>query len=257
MILDPWFYAAAIPAVMLTGLSKGGFGGTLSLLALPLLALVISPVQAAGIMLPILVAMDVVAVWNWRRIFSRENLVMLLPGAVAGTALGFATASIVSDGHIRLMVGLLGLAFTANYFTTRFIARGALPAPRPPSWGPALLWSTVSGFTSFISHVGGPPLQIYLLPQRLSKELFAGTFTMFFAFMNAIKIIPFWALGQLSPTNLATSAALAPVAVLSTYAGVWLVKHVPTTIFFAVIYAVLAVVSVKLTYDGVRLTLGV
>jgi uncharacterized membrane protein YfcA len=256
MISDPWFYAAAIPAVMLTGLSKGGFGGTLSLLALPLLALVISPVQAAGIMLPILVAMDVVAVWNWRRIWSRENLVMLVPGAIAGTAIGWATASLVSDGHIRLMVGLLGLTFTANYFFTTFLSRRELPAPSTPSWPPALLWGTLSGFTSFISHVGGPPLQIYLLPQRLSKELFAGTFTMFFAFMNAIKIVPFWALGQLSPTNLAASAALAPFAVGATFFGVWLVKRVSSAAFFAVIYAVLAVVSVKLVYDGLTLMLA-
>jgi hypothetical protein len=253
MITDPWFYAAAIPAVMLTGMSKGGFGGTLSLLALPLLALVVSPVQAAGIMLPILLAMDAVAVWTWRKVWDRANMVILIPGAILGTALGWATASLVQDGHIRLMVGLLGLGFVANWAFQQF-SRAEPGPPMPPTWGRGTFWSTVAGVTSFISHVGGPPLQIFMLPQRLSKEVFAGTFTMYFAFVNVIKVGPFWTLGQLSPTNLWTSAVLLPLAVVSTMFGAWLVKRISTELFFRIIYAVLAVVSCKLVWDGMTMT---
>jgi uncharacterized membrane protein YfcA len=255
MITDPWFYAAAIPAVILTGMSKGGFGGTLSLLALPLLALVVSPIQAAGIMLPILLAMDAVAVWTWRKVWDRRNMVILIPGAILGTALGWATASLVQDGHIRLIVGLLGLSFVANWAWQRLMIREQGP-PMPPGWARGLLWSTVSGVTSFISHVGGPPLQIYMLPQRLPKEVFAGTFTMFFAFVNVIKVVPFWTLGQLSPTNLWTSAVLLPLAVISTIFGTWLVKHISTELFFRIIYAVLTVVCCKLVWDGAAMTFG-
>jgi uncharacterized membrane protein YfcA len=252
MTLEPSFYAAAVPAVILTGLSKGGFGGSLAVLSLPLLALVISPVQAAGIMLPILLVMDAVAVSVWWRSWDKRNYVMLLPGALLGTAIGWATASSVEDGHIRLMLGVLGLGFLASQAWMRFQAKGA-PAPRPPDWPRAVLWSTISGFTSFISHVGGPPFQIYLLPQRLPKEVFAGTATMYFATLNAVKLGPFWSLGQLSPGNLATSAVLLPIAVLATIAGARLVKRISAESYYGVINAVLAVVSVKLLWDGLQL----
>jgi hypothetical protein len=256
MILDPWFYACAIPAVFLVGLSKGGFGGSLSLIAMPLLALAVPIMTAAGIMLPILLAMDAVAVWAWRRSWHKQNLVILLPGAVAGTLLGWATATIVQDGHIRLMVGALGLVFTLNWLWTTYVVRADPGPPAGPSWPKGLFWGAASGFVSFISHVGGPPLQVYVLPQRLSKELYAGTFTMFFAFLNVIKIVPFWSLGQLSPANLATSAALLPLAVAATLFGTWLVRHVRTELFYRIVYVVLCVVSAKLVWDGAAMTFG-
>jgi uncharacterized protein len=256
MITDPLFYAAAIPAVALVGMSKGGFGGSLALLALPLLALAVPPIQAAGIMLPILLAMDVVAVWTWRRHWDRANMRILIPGAILGTALGWATATIVQDAHIRLMLGLLGLVFTLNWLWTTFAARGGERPATKPSWGAGTVWSTIAGFTSFISHVGGPPLQIYMLPQRLTKEAFAATFAVYFAFMNVIKVVPFWTLGNLSPTNLATSAVLLPLAVVSTMFGAWLVKRIDTTLFFRLIYGILMVVSLKLLWDGVAMLAG-
>jgi len=256
MITDPWFYAAAIPAVALVGMSKGGFGGSLSLLAMPLLALSVPLMTAAGIMLPILLVMDAVAVWAWRKIWHRENLIILIPGAILGTILGYATASIVQDGHIRLMVGTLGVVFTLQWAYTTYVSKAEPGPPAAPSWPKGLFWGTASGFVSFISHVGGPPLQVYVLPQRLSKELYAGTFTMFFAFVNVIKITPFWALGQLSPGNLATSAVLLPLAVVSTLFGAWLVRRIHGDLFFKIIYAVLFVVSVKLVADGVTMTFG-
>lgn len=253
MITDPLFYAAAIPAVMLTGLAKGGFGGSFTLLALPLLALVISPIQAAGIMLPILLAMDVISVWAWRRHWDGVNLKILIPAMTIGTVLGYVTAALLQDGHIRLMVGLIGLIFAVQSLVKREDRGEATTA----SWPKGLFWGTISGLTSFISHVGGPPLQVYLVPQRLSKELFVGTMTMVFAYVNVIKVLPFWLLGQLSPTNLWTSAALLPVAILSTFAGVWLVKRVSTAFFYKLILWLLFVVSLKLVWDGVRLSFNV
>lgn len=255
MITDPWFYAAAVPAVALVGLSKGGFGGSLSLLAMPLLALSVPLMTAAGIMLPILLIMDAVAVWTWRKIWDRTNIVILIPGAILGTLLGWATASIVQDGHIRLMVGTLGLIFTLNWAWVTYVTKADPGPPAGPSWPKGLFWGTTSGFVSFISHVGGPPLQVYVLPQRLAKELYAGTFTMFFAFVNVIKIVPFWSLGQLSPTNLSTSAVLLPLAVVSTLFGAWLVRHVHSDLFFKIIYVVLFTVSAKLVWDGVTMTM--
>ncbi len=253
MITDPLFYAAAIPAVILTGLAKGGFGGSFTLLALPLLALVISPVQAAGIMLPILLAMDAISVWAWRKYWDGANLKILIPAMTLGTVIGYLTAAYLEDGHIRLMVGLIGLVFALQ----SFIKSGSDGPATGPNWIKGTFWGTLSGLTSFISHVGGPPMQVYLVPQKLSKEIYVGTLTMVFAFVNVIKILPFWLLGQLSPSNVATSLALLPIAILATFAGVRLVKRVTTTFFYTLILWLLFIVSLKLVYDGVRLSFGI
>jgi uncharacterized protein len=253
LIVDPIFYLAAIPAVILTGLAKGGFGGTFSVLALPLMVLVVSPMQAAGIMLPILLAMDAIAVVVWRKYWDAANLKILVVAMTIGTVLGYLTATVLQDGHIRLMVGLIGLGFIAH----SLVQRAGEGAATGPNWPKGLFWGTLSGLTSFISHVGGPPIQVYLVPQRLSKELFVGTMTMIFAFVNVLKIVPFWALGQLSPTNLATSAVLLPVAILSTFAGAWMVKRIDTVLFYRIILWLLFFVSLKLVWDGLRLSFGV
>ena len=96
MVTDPLFYAVAVPAVTLLGLAKGGFSG-LGLLSLPLMSLVVSPVQAAAIILPILLVQDVVSVWAYRRAWDKRNVMILLPSAIIGTGTGYLLAAPVSD----------------------------------------------------------------------------------------------------------------------------------------------------------------
>lgn len=248
MLTDPLFYAAAIPAVVLIGMSKGGFGGGLALVGVPLLALVMPAQQAAGIMLPILMVMDAIGLYAYRRHINWRLLKIVLPAALGGTALGWALAAVVSDDGVRLMVGLVAIAFSID-----FVARGglAVEARTPPRWVGALC-GLVSGFTSFIAHAGGPPLQVYFLPQRLPKEVFAGTNVGFFAIINAAKIIPFAHLGQLSVTNLEASALLTPIALLATLLGVWLVKKTPLRPFYLITYTSVFLVGLKLFWDGAR-----
>ena len=246
-IADPAFYALAIPAVAIMAIGKGGFGGALAMVAMPLMALSGPPaIEAGAIMFPILILMDAISLWFWRASFDRRNVALLLPGAVVGTALGFLTAAWMSDAAIRLMLGLTSLAFLAQT-----LIGGRNPHTRKPSLPRATLWSTIAGFTSFISHVGGPPLSIYLLPQRLPKEVFAGTMVVYFAIMNLMKIAPLAALGLFTARNLSTSLVLAPVAVAATGLGVWLVRRISTEWFYKVMYALLFVVALKLTWDGV------
>jgi uncharacterized membrane protein YfcA len=247
-IADPLFYAFAVPAVFLMAMGKGGFGGNLAVLAMPVMAMSAPPVQAAAIMMPILLIMDAISCWAWRRTWSRENVAIMLPAGIAGTLVGYLTASMVSDAALRLMIGLLGLAFCLQAWLTR---TRDLP-PRRPDWARGSFWSGISGFTSFISHVGGPQLAVYLLPQKLSKEVLAGTFTIHFAIINIVKTPGFLALGAFTPQNLWTSAALAPVAALGTVFGVWLVKRVSTELFYRIMYLILFVVALKLIVDGVR-----
>jgi len=247
VIDDGSFYAAAVPAVILLGLAKGGFSG-LGLLSLPLMALVASPVQAAAIMQPILMVQDVVSLWAFRRHWSRRNLAMLLPGAAVGVALGYFLAAYVSDAAVALSVGVISIGFAIR----RLIVERR---PEPPvatradavrGW----FWGAVCGFTSMVAHAGGPPFQIYVMPQKLPAQVFIGTGAVFFALVNWLKVPPYFALGQFSAENLATSAALAPLAIAATMAGVWLVRRISGERLYTLIYVLLVLVGGRLVWDG-------
>lgn len=247
MFEDWHFYLAAIPAVLLMGLSKGGFSG-LAILSTPLLAMVTSPVRAAAIMLPILVVQDMVSVWAYRREWSRRVLVIMLPGALAGIAAGYLLARDVSDAMVTLAVGIVSVGFVFWQWLKH--ARNGGLAAQPADIPKGVFWGTVSGFTSFISHTGGPPFQVYVLPLQMSPALFAGTTTLFFTVMNLVKLIPYFLLGQFDGQNLAASASLLPLAILATFAGVWLVRRVSAERFFAAIYVLTLLVGLRLIWAG-------
>lgn len=248
MITDPLFYAAAVPAVILLGLSKGGFRG-IGLLALPMISLVISPIRAAAILLPILIVQDSVAVWAYRRAFDRRNLVILLPSAAVGVLLGYLLAEYVSDAGIALAVGLLSIAFAGRQLLTE--AGPRVTRPKPGGVMAGWFWGILTGFTSLIGSAGGPTFQVYVMPQRLPRDIFVGTGCIFFAVLNWIKIPPFFALGQLTPENLTTSFALFPLAIVSTWLGVLLVRRVSGERFYTLIYVLLIFVGLKLAADGI------
>lgn len=246
MIVDPWFYVAAIPAVLITGVAKGGFGGV-AILAVPLLALVISPVQAAGIMLPILVAMDLSGLVAYRGNFDKRNLWILLPGAIVGIAVGGLTAHWVDDNFIRAIVGAIAILFTLHYVFKGRTA-GAVKNPNVPA---GVFLGAFSGYTSFVAHAGAPSYQLYMLPQKLDRGLYAGTSVIFFSAVNAIKLIPYGMLGMLQLGNLTTSAVLLPLAPVGVALGVWLNKKLPNEIFYRIIYTAVFLVGVKLIWDVV------
>jgi uncharacterized protein len=242
------FYLVAVPAVIILGLSKGGFTG-LSSLAMPMLSLVDSPVRAAAIVLPILIVQDWVSVWAFRRDFSPRNLVVLIPSSMIGVGVGWLLAARVSEDAVRLAVGAISIAFVIYMLVRDRL--GSAPVEKPGVPG-GLIWGSLAGFTSFISHAGAPPFQVYVMPQNLKPRIFAGTATMFFAAVNLIKLPPYFLLGQFSRENLTVSAGLIPIAILSTFAGVWLVRRVPTNRFYAIILLLTFLIGVKLTYDAVR-----
>lgn len=248
MQFDPAFFAAMVPAVILMGLAKGGFSG-LGLLTLPLMALVVSPVQAAAIMLPLLISQDVVTVWSYRREFDRRTLATMMPGATLGVIAGYLLAAKVSDAAVGLAVGLISVGFALR----RILGADHLTAPATtPAMAPGTAWGALSGFTSMIAHAGGPPFQIYVMPQRLAPAVYVGTNAIFFAAINVIKVAPYFALGQFTAPNLTASAALFPVAIAATLAGVWLVRRVPHERFYTIIYWLLLAVGAKLIFDGTR-----
>jgi uncharacterized protein len=249
IITDPWFLAAAIPAVILVGLSKGGLGGAMGFIGVPLMALTISPVQAAAILLPILILMDLVSLWTWRGQFDRSLLASILPAALFGVALGWATAAYTSDGAVRLIVGAVAVVFVGRAAWNQF--RHGEIRKTSPNRVAAGFWGTISGYTSFVAHVGGPPYQIYTLPLKLDPKIFTATSVVFFAIINAVKLVPYFALGQFDSTNLATSFALMPLAPLATLAGAWVVRRLGPNAFYFVSYGTVGVIALKLVYDEI------
>jgi uncharacterized protein len=247
VITDPLFYAAAIPAVTLLGLAKGGFSG-LGMLSLPLMALVVSPVQAAAITLPILIVQDVVSVWAYRYTWDRRNVAILVVGATSGILTGYLLAAQVSDAAIKLAVGLISIAFAIRRLVLE--RGGREPKATPADVPRGMFWGWVTGFTSMIAHAGGPPFQIYVMPQRLPRDVFVGTGAVVFALINWIKVPPYLALGQMTMENMATAGALFPVAIASTWAGVLLVRRVSGQLFYTAVYVLLVFVGAKLVYDG-------
>jgi uncharacterized membrane protein YfcA len=169
---DPWFLAAAVISALIIGLAKGGLA-LVGSLAVPILALTTSPVYAAALMLPILVASDMYGLWSYRKEFDARNLRILIPAGVLGIAIGWATASLVTDRAVGLVVGVVGVAFCINAWRRRHHPLTPKPADVPRG----VFWGTLVGFTSFVSHSGGPPYQVYVLPQRLPKMIYAGTTT--------------------------------------------------------------------------------
>jgi uncharacterized protein len=251
VITDPLFYLLAIPAVTLLGLGKGGFAG-IGMISTPLLALSVPPLQGAAILLPILICQDVISVWNYRRAWSGWNLKVLMPGAVLGMGAGTLFAGYVSNAAIELAVGAIGLSFVLYRWLGKWLwpdlARAEKPRRPPAALG--VFWGSLAGFMSLLVNVGAPPYQIHILPQRLDKLTFVGTTVLFFAFLNLMKIVPYFVLGQFSPRNFATSAALLPLAVAANFFGIWLVRKTPTERFYQITYLLMFSISLALLWQG-------
>ncbi len=241
MIVDPLFLPLAIIAVILLGLSKGGFFG-LGVMALPLMSLYVPPLQAAAIILPTVLAQDALTVWTYRRNRSAWNLKIMIPAIAAGIAMAGLFAASLTAAHIRLAIGLI-----AGLFVTRHWLGGYfhLLSPRPGMLS-GVFFGTLGGFTTMLANAGGPAWQMHLLPQQLDKLTYIGTFTILFAVSNLLKIPAYGMLGQLTRENLAIGAVLLPVAVLANYAGIWLVRRTPTELFYRIAYVLMFMIAVEL-----------
>jgi uncharacterized membrane protein YfcA len=244
LVTDPLFYLLAVPAILALGLGKGGFAGV-GMISTPLLALRVPPLQAAAILLPILLIQDAISIWAYRRQWSAWNLKVLVPGAVIGVGAAWLFAAYVPNAYVEIAVGLTGVCFALYTWT------GKVPAePRRPSVPMATLWGALAGFTSTIIQVGAPPFQVHILPQRLDKLTLIGTTIIFFGMVNIMKLVPYVALGQFSSRTLATSAVLLPFAVVANLAGLWLARRTPTALFYKVAYILMFLISLGLVWQG-------
>jgi uncharacterized membrane protein YfcA len=249
VITDPYFFLTAIPAVIIYGIAKGGFAGGLGIIAVPLMALFIPPLQAAAILLPILCVMDLVALWKYRGRWILSELTLLIPASFIGIAVGALLFSQMSPAIIRLILGTIAIAFTLHYWAQNWRSNGSVQRHFGPVVG--VFAAATSGFTSFIAHAGGPPLGMYLLRRGLDKTAFVATTAVFFTVVNYVKLVPYTWLGQFDSSNLKTSLVLMPLAPISILMGVWLHNRVSEKLFFGVAYASLFLVGTKLMWDGI------
>jgi uncharacterized membrane protein YfcA len=239
-----YFFYAALGSVLI-GLSKGGLPST-GMLAVPVLSLAISPIHATTLLLPIYIISDVVGVWLYRKNFSSFNVKVLIQGGLFGVFVGWLTASVISEELVTFLIGLIGVLFCLNAWFRKVND----DPPKPPQTLPGIFWGSLAGFTSFISHAGAPPFQVYVLPQKLSKADFAGTATLVFAAINLAKILPYQDLRPYQWGDLMDAAYLVPFAIAGTFAGAVLTKKIPDKLFFLLVQIGLFAISLKLIWSS-------
>jgi uncharacterized membrane protein YfcA len=246
-ITDPFFYLVSVPAVLLLGISKSGFGAGLGSLAVPVMALAISVPQAAAILMPVLFVMDVLGMAAYKKTLDRRLLAFMVPFSLLGILIGTLLFKVMNP---HLVAGLVG------GFTLLFLAQRLLFPPRPdsappPAWLGAILL-TISGFTSFIAHAGGPPVNAYVIPLKLKPVVFTGTMAFLFFFINLAKWVPYAWLGLLDMQNFATSLVLLPFAPLGVWMGVRIAKRIEPVLFYRLVYLGMFLTGSKLLWDGLH-----
>ncbi|HSN79813.1 MAG TPA: sulfite exporter TauE/SafE family protein [Rhodoferax sp.] len=247
LVTDPFFYAVTIPAVLLLGVSKSGFGAGFGSLAVPMMALAVSVPQAAAILMPVLLLMDVLGMAAFRKDFDLKLLRFLIPCGLVGIVIGALLFKLLDA---RLVAGIVG-AVTLLFLAQRLLFPPRVDSPAPPRWLGAILTAT-SGFTSFIAHAGGPPVNAYMIPMRLSPIRFTATLAFFFFVINLSKWIPYAWLGLLDWRNFATSVVLLPLAPIGVWVGVKLARRIQQGLFYRLVYLGMFLTGSKLLWDALR-----
>ncbi len=232
-------------AVALVGMSKGGLGGAFALAGVPIMSLVMPPVLAAAVLLPILLMMDAVSLWTWRHWRDWSILKVMIPSSLIGVGVAWALAAVTSDAMVRLLVGTVALAFVARAALGRFT--GSAPQHRPRM---GVVWGAIAGFTSFVAHAGGPLFQVHALPKRLDPKVYTGTSVVFFAFLNAVKVVPYAALGFFDARVLGSALLMLPLAVVSVQIGAAIIRRMRPEVFYPFTYTMISLVGIKLVYEG-------
>lgn len=246
--LDFWFFAIAGPAVLFAGVSKGGFGSGAAFAAASVLALVVDPGLALGVMLPLLMLIDVAALRPYWGRWHLLEAALIIAGALPGVALGAALYRVASPDLLRLLIGLVSVGFVIWQISLK---RGWLHiGGRPMPDGAGIVAGVAVGFTSFVSHAGGPPAAIFLLSRGLGKTGYQATSALIFWAVNITKFIPYAFLGMFTLETAKANLLLAPFALAGAWLGVRAHRIVPERAFFALTYVLLTVTGIKLIWDG-------
>ena len=243
--MDPTFLAFASFGVFVFGISKGGVPGPIAMLAVPVMSFAMSPLQAAGILLPLLIIMDFSAIYLYWKKWLNNIVKIIIPASIIGILFGTFTFQYTNENQIRIVVGAISIIFVL----VSFIQRNNILLK--PTNIKGYFWSSIAGYTSFLIHAGNPPINFYMLPLKLDKVSFIGTMTLAFLVINVVKLIPYYYVGLLAPSNLIVSLMLLPLAFVSVLFGYFLQKKIPEKLFFNIVYILLFLSGCKLIYDGV------
>ena len=243
--MDFYFYFFASLGVFVFGISKGGVPGPIAMLAVPVMSFVMSPLQAAGILLPLLIIMDFSAIYLYWKKWINRILKIIIPASIIGILFGTLTFEFTNEDQIRIMVGIISIIFVLVSFIQKnnYLLK--------PTRFKGYFWSSVAGYTSFLIHAGNPPINFYMLPLKLDKISFIGTMTLAFMVINLVKLVPYYYVGLLAPSNLMISLYLLPLAFISVLIGYFLQKKIPEKLFFNIVYVLLFLSGCKLIYDGI------
>lgn len=248
MTLDFTFFALAIPAVIFAGVSKGGFGSGGAFAATPLLALVMEPGQAIGLMLPLLILMDIGALKAFWKKWDVVATKALIKGSILGVLIGTFLYGYADPNVFKFLIGTVAIAFVIFQLAK---ARGLIPpAKKPMTERAGMVAGALAGFTSFISHAGGPPAAIYLLSRGMTKTSYQATTVIVFFVVNVIKVGPYYAIGLFSKETFQAILYLAPFAIIGVYLGVYFHGLIREKVFFGVTYVLLMVTGSKLIWDA-------
>jgi uncharacterized membrane protein YfcA len=247
LITDPYFYGVTIPAVLLLGISKSGFGAGFGSLAVPMMALAVTVPQAAAILMPVLLVMDLLGLAAFRKDFDWPLLRFLLPWGLVGIVIGTLLFKLL---EAKLVAGIVG-GFTLVFLAQRLLFPPKADSPPPPRWLGAILTAT-SGFTSFVAHAGGPPVNAYMIPLQLSPIRFTATMAFFFFVINLAKWLPYAWLGLLDWRNFVTSLVLLPIAPIGVWVGVRLARRISQVLFYRILYLGMFLTGIKLLSDVFR-----
>jgi uncharacterized membrane protein YfcA len=248
MEFDLIFFLVAIPAAFIAGVAKGGFGGGPAFVATAILALIVTPAQALGIMLPLLMVADLATLRPYWRQWDIEASKGLIIGGLAGVVLGALLYRVANADLLRIFIGLIALAFVA--FQVARARGGFRTAGRALGPKAGLGAGTLAGFTSFVSHAGGPPVAIYLLSKGLSKTTYQATTVLAFWAINAMKAVPYAFLGVFTADTFKANLIMVGPILLGCAVGVYAHRALPERIFFQIAYVLLLGAGTKLIYDG-------
>jgi uncharacterized membrane protein YfcA len=242
---DLSFYIASALGVLIMGISKSGFGAGIGFLAVPLIASFSSLNLALSLLLPILLAIDLFGLTIYIKHFDKKLMRLMLPCGLVGIILGTIFFNMISSATLSIMVGVFILAF--------LLFRLAFPtkpnSPKPPKWL-GVCMSGLAGFTSFIAHNGGPPMAVYMIPQKLPPITYAATLSIFFTVINLSKWIPYAYLGILRPGEFLLSLALLPVVPIGVWLGYIMAKRLRIDIYYKIVYLGMLVGGIKMVMDG-------
>jgi len=232
--------------VFLICFMKGAFGGGFAIVGIPLLSLVMDPVTAGGLLAPLFIAMDLFGLRYWKpSTWSKPDLRLLVPGLVVGIGVGYGLFRVLDHRAIAIVMAAVTLAFVGMWFL-----RGGDVVVQPRSSRKAVAAGVTSGITTMVAHSGGPPLAMYLLPLGLSKQVYAGTTSMFFTVGNIMKAAPWLFLAR--PVGAVWT--LMAICLLGIPAGVWLGWRLHARLdqrqMYRACYGLLVVTAMKLLWDG-------